>query len=534
MAGFIVTVGDRISSTVLRAYDSDDGSALWTADHAATVNCVAIDASGNVYTGGSPAGTPNVTTRKYSQDGTLLWATNNIAIVRGIAVDSNGYVYTVGSSYGNIVIRKYDNDGNEITTNWPISYTGGRTLYAICIDDDDNIYVTGDVYSDSGTDKTTHKYNSSGTEQWYINRGAITRAINITGDYVTVGGDSDGTYTSASYNLSDGSLVTGSEKNHGATVRGIARNSTADLCGNLSSGVTTRIASATLNHGGTVNCICVDVDGYVYTGGAVASSVTTRKYTSAGVEVTDGDWPLNHTDDVRGIACWPTIIFKIDVPGLPIDFDLALPNLNYTNSIPALPIAIALGIPTFSGILQPPDLFAMPYAVQPIYRLYVSGSTLIELPFSSFQCRRSLGQSTFLTAVIPNYSTTLVNLLETRKTANNNLIIYSGYIDSNGQETLGEFIKSTIIDIRVEKYSSNGTITVYGRVIPVYFTTQSRTLYQISKRGKTEAGKKTATCAVDFNLRPNDTAIDGLSSWTVGDITLFVGDVTSYMMVTEN
>jgi len=534
MAGFVVTVGDRISSTVLRAYDSDDGSALWTADHPATVYCVAIDVNGNVYTGGAQAGTPLRTTRKYSQDGTLLWSKNHISIVRGIAVDSNGYVYTVGSSYATITIRKYDNDGNEITTDWPKSYAGGRTLNAICIDDDDNIYVTGSVYSDSGTNKTTHKYNSSGVEQWYINRGATTYAINITGDYVTVGGDSDGTYTSASYNLSDGSLVTGSEKNHGATVNGIARNSTADLCGNLSSGVTTRIASATLNHGGTVNCICVDVDGYVYTGGNVASSVTTRKYTSAGVEITTGDWPLNHTDDVRGIACWPTVLFNINPPGLLLNVSLAAPFLTYTNGTPALLLDLSLGIPTFSGISQPPDIYAIDYPNQIIYKLYVSGTTLVELPFSSFQCRRSLGQSTFLTVVIPNYSTTLVDLLEARKTANNNLIIYSGYVDSNDQETLGEFIKSTIIDIRVERNSSSGTITVYGRVIPVSFTTQSRTLHQISKRGKTESGKKTATCAVDFNLRPNDTAIDGLSSWTVGDITLFVGNGTSYMIVTEN
>jgi len=525
MSGTIITVGNRASDNkTTRAYNDDNGSLLWSVDHGDKVNCVCVDNNGNVYTGGIASG--GYTTRKYNIFGALQWSVDHGSTVYCIAVDSDGYVYVGGTNY----LRKYSSSGTEITTAWPVySYA---QINGVCIDSSNNIYFTGNLAYDGIRYYTTKKYNSSGTQQWYYNHTQNTYGINITGSYVTIGGVQNVySQTTESLSTSTGSSVSSSNEN--ATIYAIANNGNNDRAGaRNSSNKTTYISSATLDHGGTVYCIAINSSsGNVYTGGVVSSSITTRKYSSSGTEVTDDDWPLNHTDTVFGIA-WTSKLPEF--PGLQINVSLANPTVSFSVAIPGLPLDIYLGIPTFSGISQPPDIYAIEYPQQIIYRLYVSGTTLVELPFSSFQCRRSLGQSTFLTIVIPAYSTALIDLLEARKTANSFLIIYSGYIDSSGHEILGEFIKSTIIDIRVERNSSSGTITVYGRVIPVSFITQSRTLHQISKRGKTEAGKKTATCAVDFNLRPNDTAVDGLSSWTVGDITLFVGNGTSYMIVTEN
>jgi len=529
MAGTVITVGSRAADNyTTRAYDEDTGELLWSVDHGGQVNCVCVDGDGNIYTGGARVSSKTI--RKYSIFGDLIWSADDVVAtsgINGIAVDSNGNVYTCGGAY----VKKFDSDGTEITTGWP--YNHGATLRGICIDSSDNIYFTGS----SASGITTRKLDSSGSSQWTFDGDMDdTLGIALVGTDVYVVGTkrSGGDRTVSILSQSTGSES--SYLDHGSIIRGVTNNSTGDHTGDRSSSITTWISSTTVDHGANTLCICHNSDsGNVYIGGVLTSSITTRKYSSSGTEITDNDWPLNHTTSVRGIAWTPVVPFYgINSPGLLINVSCGLPILNYTNSTPALSLALSLGIPTFSGISQPPDIYAIEYPQQIIYRLYVSGAPLVELPFSSFQCRRSLGQSTFLTIVIPTYSTVLIDLLEARKTANSFLIIYSGYVDSNGQETLGEFLKSTIIDIRVERNFSSGTITIYGRVVPVSFTTQSRSLHQISKRGKTESGKKTATCAVDFNLRPNDTAVDGLSSWTVGDITLFVGSDTSYMLVTEN
>lgn len=530
MAGTIITVGNRASDNyTTRAYDEETGELFWSVDHGAQVNCVCVDDDGNIYTGG--ARTSSKTIRKYSINGDLIWSADDVVSSSGIvaiAVDSNGNVYTCGGAY----VKKFNSSGIEITTGWP--YNNNGTVRSICIDNSDDIYITGSTTSDT---QTTRKINSSGTKQWDF-KGDMTETygIALVGSNVYVVGAKR---TGGDRTVSILSQSTGTESSyldHGSTIRSVTTNSTGDHTGDRSSNITTWISSATVDHGANTFGICYNSDsGNVYICGVLTSSITTRKYNSSGTEITDNDWPLNHTTAVRGIAWTPVIPFYgINSPGLPLGISCGLPILNYTTSNPAIPIAIALGIPTFTGISQPPDLYAVEYPVQIIYRLYVSGSTLVELPMSSFQCKRSLGQSTFLTVVIPNYSTTILDLLEARKLANNNLIIYSGYINSSGNEVLGEFIKSTIIDIRVEKSFMTGKITVYGRVIPTSFTKQSRILQQISKRGKNEAGKITVTCAVDFNLRPNDTAIDGLITFTVGDITLFVGNDTSYMIVVEN
>lgn len=105
--------------------------------------------------------------------------------------------------------------------------------------------------------------------------------------------------------------------NHGAAVRCVA----ADAAGNVYTGgdrvggVTTRKYDAdgnplwTADHGGTVWGIAVDSAGNVYTGGYLGSgSMTTRKYTSAGVPITTG-WPKNHSDTV-----WAVCVDSLDRP----------------------------------------------------------------------------------------------------------------------------------------------------------------------------------------------------------------------------
>lgn len=93
--GGAVTVGVRTAgSKTTRCYDSS-GTLLWSADHGAQVNCVAVDSSNNIYTGGNRTG--SLTTRKYDSSGALVWSFDYGTTVFGICVDNAGGVYQCGS-----------------------------------------------------------------------------------------------------------------------------------------------------------------------------------------------------------------------------------------------------------------------------------------------------------------------------------------------------------------------------------------------------------------------------------------------------
>lgn len=530
MAGTIITVGTAAADGyTTRAYKESTGELIWSVNHGSTVYCVCVDSAGNVYCGGTSA------IKKYNINGDLQWSINPGGTSYCIAVDNDGYLYSGISYSSSHWVSKFNiSNGDEIITGWPISMAG--SVRGICTDSDNNVYTAGLLATDIYGYYTSKKFDSSGAQQWKNNFTASLYAINITGSYVSTAGTLNSySKTGQALDISTGSTI--SQYSDAATLRAIARNANADRAGDRSaSNKTTYIGGATIDHGAGVLCITNNSDsGHVYTGGSVSSSITTRKYTSAGVEVTDDYWPMNHAETVRGIA-WTSLepFYGINAPGLPVSITVGVPVPIRTINPLGLLFPLLLSVPDFSGISQPPDLYAVNYPVKIIYRLYVSGATLFELPISGFQCKRSLGQSTFLTVATPYYSSQLVELLESRKSANNNLIIYSGYIDRNGDETIGEFIKSIIIDIDSEQDPLMGKIKVYGRVIPTAFATQSRLLQNISKRGKTSDGKRTATCAVDFNLRPNDTAIDGGDTWTVGSITLFIDSMGARMEVAEN
>jgi uncharacterized delta-60 repeat protein len=116
----------------------------------------------------------------FSQDLTQQWVAryngtaNSVDWASGLVLDNTGNVYVTG--YGNYTGRgkdyttvKYGPDGNQI---WMKTYNGevngGDYSFAIAVDNQNNIYVTG--RSDRGvptySDITTIKYNSSGTQLW--------------------------------------------------------------------------------------------------------------------------------------------------------------------------------------------------------------------------------------------------------------------------------------------------------------------------------------------------------------------------------
>lgn len=149
--------GQVISSVSIRAY-APDGTPLWTANHTTTVYGIAVDASSNVYIGGNRA-VSGYTHRKYNASGTEQWQKDHgtFSTIYGCCVDPAGDIYFCGTLTSSVTTRKYNPDGTLV---WSRNYNG-TTCFALAVDGSGNAYV-----GSTGTN-SFRKYNASGTEQWY-------------------------------------------------------------------------------------------------------------------------------------------------------------------------------------------------------------------------------------------------------------------------------------------------------------------------------------------------------------------------------
>lgn len=153
----------------VRKYDGE-GNEIWTKEFGTSggdyADCVAVDASGNVYVAGetegalpgqSSSGYYDAFVRRYDGFGNELWtrqfgsSTDDYAW--GVAVDASGNIYVAGETYGALpgqtwlggedaFVRKYDDFGNEIWTR-QFGSSGGDFARGVAVDASGNVYVAG-------------------------------------------------------------------------------------------------------------------------------------------------------------------------------------------------------------------------------------------------------------------------------------------------------------------------------------------------------------------------------------------------------
>jgi hypothetical protein len=162
-SGNLIIGGDYSDGTnlyTLRKLDYN-GSVLWSkAANGTRTRCVAVDASGRVYAGGSDG-----VLRRYLSDGTVDSTYTHNAEIYGVAIDSGGNVYLGGSRYLSNSTRKLN---ASMSLQW--SKDHGNVVYAVAVDPDDNLITAGAVASST---YTTRKYQPDGTLSWSVNHGDI-------------------------------------------------------------------------------------------------------------------------------------------------------------------------------------------------------------------------------------------------------------------------------------------------------------------------------------------------------------------------
>lgn len=520
----IVTGGRASGGATTRVY-TDDGSVVWSANHGAHVFAVAFDGDGNVITGGNRIS--NLTTRKYAPEGTLLWSADHGATVTGVATDASGNVITVGARISSITTRKYAPDGTLL---WSADH--GSDLFCVATDPNGNIYTGG--YSDAAGAEI-RVLSPSGGLLWSVNNAsyyavygiAVRGSVVVTTGTYTSGGD-----TTRTYSLSG---TPGWTYQHGAETLAVCISASGDvlLTGNGSSGYS-RIARK-LNAsgvqqwdlglgGGTGYGIAVDDSGNGYLASNRISSITTRKYAPNGNLL----WSLDHGDTLYAVA-WVNPAQKTTLPGVPLSVRPGEPWAALSATLPGLPLSAGLGAVSGSHPPDPPDFAAVPLAR--IYRAWVAGTPMVEVPLRTFQCVRRAGTSTWITMHVPTYSAERYATLVGR--IGSEVVLDAGVRDSDGVETLGLFLRATLTEVEFTREPTAASVKLTARVINPAFTAQSRVLRGIRSRNA-DQGRWTVTCEVDPLLRPNDTVTGGgFEAFVAGIIHYTMGPNEATMVVTE-
>lgn len=155
------------------------------------------------------------------------------------------------------------------------------------------------------------------------------------------------------------------------------------------------------------------------------------------------------------------------------------------------------------------------------------GTTDVEIPISSFQCRRRNGESTYIQVVIPSmdYSTDIT------ARPNGNMVIEMSYWFNGEDNFRTEIARATIDGIRLDEGGNSKSITLTGYKTET-FVTKALTLDVESIYRSFYDGKITHRFAEpDIYINPGDTVTISDDTFTVGMITYSIGTTTQSMEI---
>lgn len=157
------------------------------------------------------------------------------------------------------------------------------------------------------------------------------------------------------------------------------------------------------------------------------------------------------------------------------------------------------------------------------------GTTDIEIPISSFQCRRRNGESTYLQVVIP--SVDYADYITDRP--NGDLVIEMSYWFNGGDNFRTEIARGTLDSISLDEGGKNQSITLSGykteTFVPKSITASGSSTYRSLRSGKLTH----RFSEPDIYINPGDIVTVGTDTFTIGNVTFAVSTTSQTVELNE-
>ena len=157
------------------------------------------------------------------------------------------------------------------------------------------------------------------------------------------------------------------------------------------------------------------------------------------------------------------------------------------------------------------------------------GTTDIEIPVSSIQCRRRNGEPTYLFVNIPD----ITNSSAIAARPNGDMIVEMSYWYDEQDNLRTEIARATMEDVRMDEGGQNQTITLSGHKteawVPKTITTDGSSTYRAINKGKLTH----RLAEPDTFINPGDTVTVDSDTFVVGNISIIIGSMQQTMEVAE-
>lgn len=206
-----------------------------------------------------------------------------------------------------------------------------------------------------------------------------------------------------------------------------------------------------------------------------------------------------------------------------------------TNSLSSVPqIQLFSQVFELSNSLQTVDIVQFTTEHADVYYLFtLTGSadstTDIEIPIKSFQGRLRQGDPSYLSLVVPgiDYSDEII------ARSNGDLVIDMAFKQAGAYIQREEIARVELEDIRIDQGARNQSITLSGHKTETYSVRTVNISMSPTYYGSYGGKVRYRFSKAMIDLHPGDTAVVGVDSFEIGNITYTIGVATQTMEVVE-
>ena len=155
-----------------------------------------------------------------------------------------------------------------------------------------------------------------------------------------------------------------------------------------------------------------------------------------------------------------------------------------------------------------------------VYRFALENSQgRAEMPISNFAGQLRSGEPSYLQVTIPDARRWAQNIADFAAQFDTELVIQAGYRYSDGSFQTQDIARTRLRNVRYDLGARSSSVQLDGIDTRVNPAPKTVSLHGANYRSQDEAGRVRYRCAMNFDIRPGDTALINGETFTVGELS---------------